>query len=149
MVSHPMAAINTDVSAIKLSSTMIVRQWEQHGQGETGYATYQGEAHPPFGQHLSKSSGSLRRNLFSGCFSHFTGSPSYRWLLAFIDSKKGTHVSFPFLLCMYVSMLPNMIRQSRALDSKTLSRSRAARKPMSPLSLLRVKDTMTISDSSP
>lgn len=50
---------------------------------------------------------------------------------------------------MKVSILPIMMRQSRARDNRTFKRSGAFMNPMSPFELLRVSDTMTMSRSSP
>lgn len=55
----------------------------------------------------------------------------------------------PFLEAINVSAFPMMIRPFLARERRTFRRSGDDMKPMSPLSLLRVSVTITISLSSP
>jgi hypothetical protein len=59
------------------------------------------------------------------------------------------HNGPPFLDCKNVSAFPMRMRLFLARERSTLSRSGEDKKPMSPLLLLRVSETMTISLSSP
>ncbi|KAG8424326.1 hypothetical protein J3458_001128 [Metarhizium acridum] len=111
--------------------------------------TYQGSEQPPSGQCWSKSPADFRSASRSGCRSQYTGTPSNKHSFSFSSWKKPPHNSPPFLLFVNVCILPKSTAQFLARDMRTTSRSGAAMNPISPDALLLVKDTMTMSLSSP
>lgn len=111
--------------------------------------TYQGSLHPPSGQWSSKTSGDDRRAVRLGCFSHFTGKPSYKWSFCFKWSKKVLHTALPFRAWIKVSEFPIKSRPFRARDTRTFNLSGDFMKPISREVLLRVSEAITISLSSP
>lgn len=78
-----------------------------------------------------------------------TGRPECRLFVATSKSNSLHHNSLPFREALNVVELPIMIIPLRARERRTLTRSGEYMNPMSPLALLRVKEMMTISDSSP
>ena len=134
-------------SAVEFRTTWKGLAWLDPENKENN--TYHESGQPPSGHSVSNSPLVRRMAVRLGCCSHLTGSPSYKWWLAFRCSINGTQVSFPFLLLMNVFEFPIIINTSRARDKRTFKRWGAAINPISPALLLRVSETMTISLSSP
>jgi hypothetical protein len=113
------------------------------------FLAYHGSEHPPSGQYSSKSSGLRKSTRRSGWRSHLTGNPSWIRRPALSKPMNRSHMALPLGELMNVSALPIMMSASRARESSTLSRSGEVMNPISPRMLLRVKEIMTMSLSSP
>ncbi len=110
---------------------------------------YHGSLHPPSGHSISNASGFDNAAVRSGCFSHLTGRPSYTCPFVFIKSKNFRQISRPLRAFMKLSELPIMIIPLRALERRTFNLSAADMNPISCDLFDRVRDTITMSRSSP